>query len=225
MRKNQPYRERNGPVRESVTVRWEIVRESDRSAIVALKIPPSFQKIPPKSTVHSSALKILRFFLARQKAPPLFHKNYARYYFSARRRLEVDNFKVLIIIPENGTMTTVFGKPKKSATQPQVGRWSLLNLPLTHRTTTTLLLVSRPSNSTTMQELVANDGGDSSDDGNNGGNGGDGRGRKIGWWPGEIHCHIMWRQLRATATTTDEFGKFFCEIVPLNQNECLLTFV
>lgn len=76
-----------------------------------------------------------------------------------------------------------------------------------------------------MQELVANDGGDSSDDGNDGGNGGHGRGRKIGWWPGEIHCHIMWRQLRATATTTEEFGKFFCEIVPLNQNECLLTFV
>ena len=29
----------------------------------------------------------------------------------------------------------------------------------------------------------------------------------------------------ATATTTEEFGKFFCEIVPLNQIECLLTFV
>jgi len=53
--------------------------------------------------------------------------------------------------------------------------------PLTHPTTTTIiLLVSRPSNSTTMQELVANDGGDGRVDGNDGSNGGDGRGRKIG---------------------------------------------
>ena len=72
-----------------------------------------------------------------------------------------------------------------------------------------------------MQELVANDGGDGSDDGNDGTavmaeaeKQGDG-------WGDSLPHHVE----AATATTTEEFGKFFCEIVPLNQIECLLTFV
>ena len=101
--------------------------------------------------------------------------------------MEVGNFKVLIIIPENGTMTTVFEKPKKIS--DTTSSWSLKPLPpLTHRTITTTIIIGIETIQLNhhARELVANDGGDGSDDGNDGSNGGDGRGRKIGSWLGRF---------------------------------------
>ena len=74
----------------------------------------------PKNTTLSSIF--CAFFPRDKKYHLCSTKTTLDIIFLRVRRLEVGNFKVLIIIPENGTMTTVFEKPKKSATQPQVGR-------------------------------------------------------------------------------------------------------
>ena len=74
----------------------------------------------PKNTTSGSIF--CAFFPRDKKYHLCSTKTTLDIIFLCVRRLEVGNFKVLIIIPENGTMTTVFEKPKKSATQPQVGR-------------------------------------------------------------------------------------------------------
>ena len=95
--------------------------------------------------------------------------------FLCVRRLEVGNFKVLIIIPENGTMTTVFEKPKKSATQPQVGRSLTLAPHTSHLSFTSINRPTQPQQLLLLAIQLNHHAGGGNDDGSSY----DGRGRAM----------------------------------------------